>query len=188
MSGLTKEDRRRERDQARYKANPAAYIAYSRQWKKDNPERARATRRKWRKANRERLNADLRRRHKVKPPSKEQLARQEEHRREKHVRNPARRMWVAARTRSKRKGMDFDISFADISVPNFCPVLGLRLEHAKGAPTASSPSLDRIDNSKGYVRGNIRVISRRANFLKNNATVDELRAVLNYVEAHELAS
>lgn len=41
-----------------------------------------------------------------------------------------------------------------------------------------SPSLDRIDSSKGYVKGNVRVISARANMLKNNATVEELTLVL----------
>lgn len=41
-----------------------------------------------------------------------------------------------------------------------------------------SPSLDRLDSSKGYVKGNVRVISKRANQLKNNATVEEMRMVL----------
>jgi hypothetical protein len=46
----------------------------------------------------------------------------------------------------------------------------------------SSPSLDRIDNSKGYVKGNVAVISFRANTLKNNATADELRAIANFMD------
>jgi hypothetical protein len=37
-----------------------------------------------------------------------------------------------------------------------------------------SPTLDRIDNSKGYIVGNVWVISMRANRLKSDATVDEL--------------
>jgi hypothetical protein len=56
--------------------------------------------------------------------------------------------------------------------------LGLKLEQGNGKSTASSPSLDRIDSSKGYVKGNVRVISHRANLLKNNATVEELKLLL----------
>ena len=40
------------------------------------------------------------------------------------------------------------------------------------------PSLDRIDGAKGYVKGNVRVISHRANMLKNDATIEELELVL----------
>lgn len=66
-------------------------------------------------------------------------------------------------------------------VPEFCPVLGMRLEPGNGL-SASSPSLDRFDPEKGYTKGNVRVISARANTLKSNATPDELRKVLAYLE------
>lgn len=63
----------------------------------------------------------------------------------------------------------------DISIPEFCPVLGLRLQHGSGKATDASPSLDRIDNTKGYVQGNVMVVSNRANLLKRDATPDELQ-------------
>jgi len=46
----------------------------------------------------------------------------------------------------------------------------------------SSPSLDRIDNTKGYVKGNVAVICYRANWLKNNANVKEIEAILRYMK------
>jgi hypothetical protein len=42
--------------------------------------------------------------------------------------------------------------------------------------------LDRIDNNEGYVKGNVAVISFRANTLKNNATAEELRAIADYMD------
>lgn len=74
--------------------------------------------------------------------------------------------------------MECDIIRGDIIVPAVCPVLGLPLLRTRGKVSPGSPSLDRIDNSKGYIRGNIRVISYRANSLKSNATIDEMTKVL----------
>ena len=72
----------------------------------------------------------------------------------------------------------------DIVVPEFCPVLGLRLKISEeGRWTDSSPSLDRFIPSLGYVKGNVRVISWRANRIKCDATVEEVRALLAYMEA-----
>ena len=102
-------------------------------------------------------------------------------RREKYKNDPRPKMIVSARARAKRDGRSFDITKSDISVPNYCPVLGIKLEVSEGKFTDSSPSLDRIDNSKGYVKGNIQVISNRANALKKDATVEELEALLDYM-------
>jgi hypothetical protein len=68
---------------------------------------------------------------------------------------------------------------SDLVVPEFCPVLNIRLVFNRGKPGGShnSPSLDRIVPELGYAPGNVRVISDRANKLRNDATADELEAV-----------
>ena len=43
-----------------------------------------------------------------------------------------------------------------------------------------APSIDRINNSIGYVKENIIIVSRRANILKKDATIDELEQLFNY--------
>lgn len=75
---------------------------------------------------------------------------------------------------------DFDIDASDIVIPEFCPVLGIKLNpRNRGVGYhPDSPSVDRIDNDKGYVKGNVRIISARANLLKNDATIEELTLVL----------
>lgn len=89
-------------------------------------------------------------------------------------------LWERARDRAKKKNMEFNISLSDIYVPNYCPILGMKLERHKNKKEINSPSLDRIDNNKGYIKGNIIVISSRANELKRDATVEELEAIVTF--------
>lgn len=91
---------------------------------------------------------------------------------------PEYSMWDQAKRRSFRKGIDFTITIEDVVIPDVCPLLGLRLaiDVSSGVqgPKNCSPTLDRIDNTKGYVPGNVRAISWRANLLKRDATLQEL--------------
>jgi hypothetical protein len=92
-------------------------------------------------------------------------------------------LWWNARNRAKAQGIEFTLSLEDVVVPELCPVLGIPLVIATGCAKDGSPSLDRIDPARGYVQGNVKVISHKANTIKSNATADEIRAVLAYVEA-----
>ena len=85
------------------------------------------------------------------------------------------------RSSKKRRGHEVTITEADLTQPNYCPVLGISLVYDnKKRPQDNSASVDRIDNTKGYVSGNVHVISMKANRLKSNATVEELLKVANY--------
>lgn len=89
-----------------------------------------------------------------------------------------------ARKRAKAKGIEFSLEIDDLDIPEFCPVFGTRLDNSSKAPSminTTSPSIDRIDPSKGYVKGNIRIICARANSLKGNASADETMAIAQYV-------
>ncbi len=61
---------------------------------------------------------------------------------------------------------------------NTCPIM--KTNFVSGEPRDNSPSLDRIDNSKGYIAGNIQVISDIANKMKRNATEEQLQLFCNY--------
>ncbi len=98
--------------------------------------------------------------------------------------NPLHQMVRSAKQRSKERGYSFDISPSDLEIPSLCPVLKLPLEISHGLHKANSPSLDRIDNSKGYVKGNIAIISRRANILKRDASLEEIQAIYKYMKKH----
>lgn len=98
------------------------------------------------------------------------------------------RMLAAAKHRAQRDGLEFNITVEDIHIPETCPVLGIpifaRMENKSG-PGPNSPSLDRCNNDLGYIKGNVCVISHRANGLKSNGTIEEIRLVLAYMEANQ---
>jgi len=95
--------------------------------------------------------------------------------------NPRHYLWYVARTRSRQKGIEFTIVEEDILISELCPILGLVLTKGDGyLPNAMS--LDRVDNNKGYIPGNVRVISRRANLMKSSLTLDVLEKLIKYVK------
>lgn len=91
----------------------------------------------------------------------------------------------AARRNARSKKLEFSIELSDIVIPETCPVFGFRLEKRRDKGY-NQPSLDRIDNTKGYVKGNVWVISYKANRLKNNATLEELRMLVKALEKFEI--
>jgi hypothetical protein len=90
----------------------------------------------------------------------------------------------AAKARAAVAGVPFGLTPDDITIPQVCPVLGLPLLVGQSAATDNSPSLDRVMPPLGYVPGNVLVISNRANRIKNNATIPELRAIADFFEAY----
>jgi hypothetical protein len=97
-------------------------------------------------------------------------------------------LWSTAKTRAKRACVPFSITEADIVIPATCPVLGIPLVAGKGKLNDGSPTLDRIIPQRGYVPGNIAVISHRANTLKSNGTAKEIEAVLVWLKEQEKRS
>lgn len=90
--------------------------------------------------------------------------------------NIAYRLFVSTQLRAKAAGIEHTITKEDIKIPKKCPFLGVELtNHPRGHPDIrNNPSVDRIDPTKGYVPGNIRVISWKANSMKQDASWEEL--------------
>jgi hypothetical protein len=82
-------------------------------------------------------------------------------------------------------GWDFDLTLEDTQVPTRCPILDIPLFFTPAKRTDNTPSLDRKDNSKGYMKGNVFIISWRANQIKRDATPEELRELIKYMEKEE---
>lgn len=106
--------------------------------------------------------------------------------RESHKRNIVHNMWKRAKSRAEKYGYDFNIEESDIIIPEVCPLLGIKIFCGDKDDYESSPSLDRIDNSKGYIKGNVWVISKKANSMKNSASAKELATFCQNIKRYSL--
>ena len=140
--------------------------AYINQWKK-NARRKRGLQKQGRKPNTEEQNIASKENRKVWEKT---------WRKEYFEYKPQKRLLWAAKKRAKEKGLEFNITEDDIIIPEQCPYLKTKFTYnaPRGTDRKNVITLDRIDSSKGYIKGNIEVISHLANTMKSNATQDEL--------------
>lgn len=146
---------------ARYRANSDAVAARVKAARIAEPEKHRAKDRAAYVANKEVILSNAKRR---------------------RLANPLRDMLNGARHRARAKGCAFDVTEADLVMPTHCPLLGIKLIVNSGKHGPASPTIDKINSELGYVRGNVWVVSHRANALKGNATLEELRALVRNLE------
>ena len=94
-----------------------------------------------------------------------------------HETHPKKIILSCCKQRAKRLGINFDLTEEDIELPEKCLYLDVPLTYIRGKGRQfSNMSIDRIDSSKGYVKGNIQIISDLANRMKQNATPEQLVA------------
>lgn len=85
------------------------------------------------------------------------------------------------KAKAKNAGVKFQIEFKDIEWPTHCPMLGMELDYHATKAQENSPSFDCLDPTKGYVKGNVFIISWRANRIKNDGTAEEHRLISNFM-------
>jgi hypothetical protein len=95
----------------------------------------------------------------------------------------------SSKQRATLKKLEHDITLQDVKelypIDGCCPVFGFKLEFGNAGFREHSPSIDRIDSSKGYTKDNIQILSWKANRIKGYATVEDLEAVLAYLKQGE---
>lgn len=163
---------------------------YMRVWREKNRQKMRDYMTDWREKNREKIREwdkkfyaenieSVRKRQKV--YMSKTLDKFAERSAKWSAKNHAGCLLRAARVRASKNGIPFNIDLTDIHIPDVCPVLGIPIVRGKGKKESGSATLDRFDNDLGYVKGNVWVISSKANLMKNNATMKELIAFANWV-------
>lgn len=89
--------------------------------------------------------------------------------------NPAKRLINSTKQSAKLKGLEHTIDVHDLIFPEMCPLLGIPIDYSAGTgKTMFKPSVDRIDPSKGYIKGNVEIMSSLANTMKSKATPEQL--------------
>ena len=158
----------RKRSRKYYHAHSDVCKTRGREWKKQNPESGRTNRALYVKKHPDRVKAT-----KAKCYSEVPID---------------TALWRAARCRAKRNNIPFSIDMEDVIVPLICPVFGITLMRGSGKQVAESPTLDRVEASLGYVKGNVRVISWKANRLKSDASLEDLESLVIYLREHRGAN
>jgi hypothetical protein len=163
---------------------------YDRQWRANNKDKVKAAQAKYRAKNRERILAARREQYAASPERK--LYNNAWNAKNRERARLSRKVWSErnrlsslvsfAKCRARKLGREFSITKHDLVLPTHCPVFGFRLSTKVSVGDDRVPSIDRIDSTKGYVKGNVAVISLRANQLKNNATVEELEALVRWMK------
>lgn len=143
--------------------NAAKQRACSRRYRKKNLERCRDQERRYYQENRERCKETSR---------ACRLKRYEQY----LVRRLA--------SRAAKRRIPFDLEPSDIIIPKLCPVLGIPITKEGRGQRDGAPSVDRLVPERGYVKGNIKIISMRANQIKNCASIEEVEKVLAYMKEH----
>src|SRR5574341_2325791 len=124
---------------------------YQREWRRKNPDKAKEIYKRSNKKQFEKLN--------------------------KWIYNWPKKLYNRAKINALRYNREFNIKLEDIIITEYCPILNIKLDMDH---KWYKPSLDRIDNSKGYIKENIVVISYRANWLKSSATKEELKLLSDF--------
>ena len=92
-------------------------------------------------------------------------------------------IWHRAKTRAKNRGIEFNIEICDIVIPEKCPIFKTDFEVGNHKTCAS---LDRINPTKGYIKGNIQIISNKANMIKGDSTMQDIKKVYEWLLACEV--
>ena len=100
---------------------------------------------------------------------------------ERYREDPRRRLYIISKLNAKRSGCEHTIEERDIVLPVTCKYLGIRIDYRLASERGrlrsfDAPSIDRIDPSRGYVPGNVQIISDLANRMKSDATIRQLLA------------
>lgn len=105
-------------------------------------------------------------------------------RRQKEIKFEAPEKYILGRIKrsAKKRDLDFNLTVEDIIIPHPCPILEIPIQLNLETPKDNSISVDRLDSSKGYIKGNIRIISHKANAYKNNMKIETIERLLAYMK------
>jgi hypothetical protein len=92
-----------------------------------------------------------------------------------HLTSPEGRLLYRTYNTSQKDGFNYNLTIDDIIIPEYCPYLNIKLStDPKDHKEPNYATVDRIESCKGYVKGNVQVISRKANMMKSLASQEQI--------------
>lgn len=162
-------DQIRERQRKAYAKNPekynTRYETYGRQWYLRNRERIKESQKIYHAEHRRQMLQKL----KGEPASR------------------ILKICREARCRAKREGTDFEDPVIDYLVslaPTVCPCCNGLLDYLSITRTGATPSIDRVNNTKGYTMGNVAIICWNCNSTKSDSSIEILEMLVAYMRTH----
>jgi len=168
---------RKEKARERRKKKRKEYREKQYRWRRENPER-------WEKIQKdslERRKADGRIKTNEKNYYRNNAERVKARVRKARIDRYEKYLVSRISKKAEKLGIPFNLTPEDVLIPTHCPVLGMPLDKESPGQSDDKPSLDRLSPELGYVKGNVKVISMKANRIKNNASVEDLEKVLIYM-------
>jgi len=90
--------------------------------------------------------------------------------------------WIirSKRGNKRRQRTELSVEYYKTLIVDTCPLLNVKLTYSnfEGRTPDNYATLDKIDPNRGYVEGNVQIVSFRANTLKSNATLEELKMIV----------
>jgi len=107
------------------------------------------------------------------------------------INRPEYFLFSSARQRARKSGLEFTITEEDIKLllQNTERCILRNVQFQKGSNNKAhdnSPSIDRIDSSKGYTKENIQIISYRANLIKSNSDLKLFEKIVNNLKTYKI--
>lgn len=97
-------------------------------------------------------------------------------------------MRQGAINRAKSEGNcsdDLSVEYIRSLIVDNCPVLGIPLQYGGAEQCDNSATIDAFDHEKGHIKGNLRIISKKANVIKNDSTPEEMNLLLTALKGWE---
>lgn len=160
-----------------YQNNREKFFANAKEWRRNNPEKAREVIKRSAAKTRARLKAEQP--ELVKERNRVQTLR--------HFSDPSLRMkriLIKTNKRSKTEGIPIDPDLKPYlmsQIPKTCACCGQDINYTDTGRQDLGPSIDRVDNTKGYTKDNVCIICYRCNMVKGRGSPAELENVVAYV-------
>lgn len=107
----------------------------------------------------------------------------ERQKRQRKTLSPQEKYFRDLKHNVKQRGKEFNLSFEDLEYPDVCPVLGIPIDWTRPKRGDNSPSADRLYPERGYVKGNVTIMSFKANRMKNNGSLEEHELLVKWLRS-----